>query len=107
MIGRLRGQLVSRQPPFLLLDVNAYPPVELEAMANPVACIFRLERSPTLGTAAIEDLDDLLAAAEHAGLRRTIALWLTQTLLPSRLPGVTVPETEQAVRRSERHLVIY
>ena len=37
---------------FLLLDVNVYPPAELEAMSNPVACIFRLERSPTLGTAA-------------------------------------------------------
>ena len=24
MIGRLRGQLVSRQPPFLLLDVNGF-----------------------------------------------------------------------------------
>jgi hypothetical protein len=42
----------------LLLDVNAYPPAELLAMSNPVACIFRLERSPTLGTAAIDDLDD-------------------------------------------------
>ena len=37
---------------FLLLDVNAYPLVELEAMSNPVACIFWLERSPALGTAA-------------------------------------------------------
>ena len=76
---------------FLLLDVNAYPPVELEAMPNPVACMFRLERSPTLGTAAIDDLDDLLSDPEHAGLRRAFALWLTQVLLPSRLPGVTVP----------------
>ena len=31
----------------------------------------------------------------HAELRRTIALWLTQTLLPSRLPGVTVPKVKK------------
>ena len=82
---------------FLLLDLNAYQPVELEAMPNPVACIFRLERSPTLGTAAIGDLEELLSDPRHAELRRTVALWLTQTLLPSRLPGVTVP----SVRRLE------
>ncbi len=76
---------------YLLIDIHALPPVELEAMTNPVACIFRLERSPTLGTAAIDDLNELLPEPEHADLRRTVALWLTQTLLPTRLPGVTVP----------------
>ena len=64
-------------------------------MPNPVACMFRLERSPTLGTAAIDDLVELLSDPEHAGLRRTVALWLTQVLLPSRLPGVTVPKVKK------------
>ncbi len=80
---------------FLLIDIHALPPVELEAMPNPVACIFRMERIPTLGTAAIHDLDQLLSDPQHAELRRTIALWLTQTLLPLRLPGVNVPIVEK------------
>ena len=31
----------------------------------------------------------------HAELRRTVALWLTETLLPSRLPAVTVPKVKK------------
>ena len=38
---------------------------------------------------------DLLSDPEHAGLRRAFALWLTEVLLPLRLPGVNVPKVHK------------
>lgn len=80
---------------FLLLDASAYPADQLEAMRNPVACILELEASRTLETRPIEILDEILSAPEHAGLRRALTQWLTRVLLPSRIPGATVPEVEK------------
>ena len=77
---------------YLLVDANAYPADQLAAMRNPVACILRLEASHELETQPIDQLDEILPAPEHAGLRRALTRWLTQVLLPSRMPGVTVPE---------------
>ena len=75
---------------YLLLDANAFPADQLEAMRNPVACILWLEGSRTLATAPIDELDKILDRREQAGLRRAMTLWLTQDFLPSRLPGITV-----------------
>ncbi len=79
---------------YLLLDANVYPAEQLAAMRNPAACLLWLEGSQTFGPEPIDDLDKILSAHEHAGLRRAFALWLTQVFLPSRLPGVTVPEVK-------------
>jgi hypothetical protein len=79
---------------YLLLDVNAYPADELERMRNPVACIFQLEASQTPVTQPIDQLDELLQAPEHKGLRKAARRWLNHVLLPLRFPGVTVPEVK-------------
>ena len=79
---------------YLLLDANAYPADRLEAMRNPVACILWLEGSRALTATPIGALDGILDRREQAGLRRALTLWLTQDFLPSRLPGVTVPEVK-------------
>ncbi len=80
---------------YLLLDANAYPADQLEEMRNPVACILQLEASQSLDTRPIDLLSEILSAPEHAGLRRAMTHWLTQVLLPSRLPGVTVPQVKR------------
>ncbi len=48
--SRVRGDERQRFYPF---------PDELEAMRNPVACLLWLEASRALGTAAIDELDEL------------------------------------------------
>ncbi len=80
---------------YLLLDANAFPAEQLAAMRNPAACLLWLEGSRTFGPEPIDNLDHVLSAPEHTGLRRAFALWLTQVFLPSRLPGVTVPEVKK------------
>ncbi len=82
---------------YLLIDANAYPAKQLQAMRNPVACILWLEATHGLepAMAPIDLLNEVLDRPEHAGLRRAMALWLTQVHLRSRLPGVTVPPVEK------------
>ncbi len=80
---------------YLLLDANALPADRLEGMRNPVACLLWLEGSRALETEPIEQLDRLLAKPEDAELRRAFVHWLTRVFLPSRLPGVTVPEVKK------------
>ncbi len=98
-------QLIAAAPPeiepylphlrYLLLDANAFDKGQLESMSNPVACLLWLEGSRNLATKPIEILESLLPQPEHSGLRRAVTLWLTQVFLPSRLPGVTVPEVKK------------
>ncbi len=79
---------------YLLLDVNAFPADRLEAMRNPVACLLWLEASETMNMRPIEELDQLLARPDDAGLRRAFALWLTKTFLPSRISDANVTTVE-------------
>ncbi|MEM7354753.1 MAG: Rpn family recombination-promoting nuclease/putative transposase [Acidobacteriota bacterium] len=80
---------------YLLLDANAWAAEQLASMHNPAACLLWLEGSQDLTPDPIDELDEALSAPEHAGLRRAFALWLSQVFLPSRLPGVTVPEVKK------------
>ena len=80
---------------YLLLDANVYPAEELERMRNPAACLLWLEGSQTLDTQPIEQLVSLLPKSEATGLGRAMTQWLTRVFLPSRLPGVTVPEVKK------------
>ena len=76
---------------YLLLDANAFPAAQLEAMRNPAACLLWLEGSETMDTRPIDELDQLLVRPEDAGLRRAFAQWLTTVFLPSRISDVNVP----------------
>ncbi len=80
---------------YLLLDANAFTADRLKGMRNPVACLLWLEGSRALETQPIDELDKLLSKPEDAELRRAFVHWLTRAFLPSRLPGVTVPEVKK------------
>ena len=80
---------------YLLLDVNSFPAAQLEAMRNPAACLLWLEGSEIMDTRPIDELDELLARPEDAGLRRAFAQWLTTAFLPSRITDVKVPVTKK------------
>lgn len=79
---------------YLLLDEHRIAESELPALRNLVAALFRLEQSRGLDqvrqvTAA---LLEWLRDPEQAGLRQAFGIWLSKVLLPTRLPGVRVPE---------------
>ncbi len=79
---------------YLLLDEHRIAESELPSLRNLVAALFRLEQSRGLErvrqvTAA---LLEWLRDPEQAGLRQAFGIWLSKVLLPTRLPGVTVPE---------------
>ncbi len=80
---------------YLLLDANAYEANQLERMRNPAACLFWLEASRAIDTRPIEQLVELLPKPEDADLRRAFKQWLVKVFLPTRLPGVNVPEVEK------------
>jgi hypothetical protein len=64
-------------------------------MRNPAACLLWLEASRAIETRPIDQLVGLLSKPEDDDLRRAFVQWLTQVFLPSRLPGVTVPEVKK------------
>lgn len=79
---------------YVLLDVRRLPLSKLEAMHNATACLFRLEASPSLELTvpALHHLDGLLDRDRHAALRRDVERWVREVLLPSRMPGVNLPD---------------
>ncbi len=80
---------------YLLLDANAFPEDQLEAMRNPAACLLWLEASETMTMRPIEELDRILSGPGDGSLRRAFALWLTTTFLPSRMSDANVPAMEK------------
>jgi hypothetical protein len=79
---------------YLLLDEHRIADSELPSLRNLVAALFRLEKSRGLEqvrqvTAA---LLEWLRDPEQAGLRQAFGIWLSKVLLPTRLPGVVIPE---------------
>ncbi len=80
---------------YLLLDANAFPADQLEAMHNPVACLLWLEASETLTIRPIKELRKVLSRPDDNDLRRAFALWLTTTFLPSRISDANVPKMEK------------
>lgn len=63
---------------------------------NLVATLFRLEahRSVDEVRELTAHLVEWLDKPEHVDLQRTFAMWLTQVVMPARLPGIEVPEVE-------------
>jgi hypothetical protein len=79
---------------YCLLDVMRMGASRLASAQNFAAALFQLERSRGLAEVrqVVMALAEWLKEPEHAELQRAFASWLARVLLPSRLPGVTVPE---------------
>jgi len=79
---------------YLLLDEGRH---DLQGVSadNLVAAIFRLEQSdnPADVRAMVQELIKWLKAPEQTSLRRAFAVWIRRVLLPVRLPGKPLPET--------------
>ncbi len=88
LIMDLPGGLDRYQPSFeyMLLDEGAYKTSELEHLNNLVAAIFRLEnaRSREDIILVMDNLLQWLQAPEQTLVRRSFAIWLHRTLLPSK-----------------------
>ena len=83
---------------YLLLDEGAL--VERAALPvtqNLAAALFRLEhsREPEEVVGLVHALVEWLKAPEQDGLRRAFATWLSQVLVPRRLPEVTLNATTE------------
>jgi predicted transposase YdaD len=79
---------------YFLLDVMRLAESRLASSQNLVVALFRLERSRGLAEVRqlVIALAEWLREPEQAELQRAFASWIARVLLPSRLPGVTVPE---------------
>ena len=78
---------------YLLLDEGRLADSELASLRNLAAALFRLEKSrgPEEVQSVVAALLEWLRGPEQAELRRAFGTWLSQVLLPARLPGITVP----------------
>lgn len=79
---------------YCLLDEGQIADSDLEALRNLAAALFRLEKSR-----GPEDIQRVLTALMEwmrepglAELRRSFTTWLVNVLLPSRVPGITIPQ---------------
>ena len=79
---------------YLLLDEGCFEESELAGLRNLAAALFRLEnsREPQDVERVLTCLLDWLSAPEQRELRRAFTVWLRRVLLPSRLPGVDLPQ---------------
>jgi len=76
---------------YLLLQERSYKESDLAGMRNLVAALFRLEnaRKPEDVRRVVQALADWVGAGSE--LARSFSEWLSQILLPSRLPAAEVP----------------
>lgn len=79
---------------YFLVDEGRIAGSELESLRNVAAALFRLERSQEPGDLkrVLEALQEWLNRPEHSELRRAFASWLSNVLLPMRMPGVEIPQ---------------
>ncbi|HEY3491572.1 MAG TPA: Rpn family recombination-promoting nuclease/putative transposase [Solirubrobacterales bacterium] len=95
LIEEVPGGLERHRPSlrYWLVDESRLVKSELAFERNAAAVLFRLEREGRLAEIeqGVRTLDELLDKEEHRELRRAFAIWLSQVLLPSRLPGVQIP----------------
>jgi predicted transposase YdaD len=77
---------------YALLDETRVPEMELESERNLAAALFRLEKSRDL-EAFRQEVGRIAADLPlDEGLRASVYTWLTQVLLPSKFPGLPLPE---------------
>ncbi len=90
------GNLCDYSPrlKYLLLDEGAIDVSAPWALKNLVAALFRLEKSrgPQPLEAAVAALAGWLSGPEQASLRRAFTIWIKRVLLPSRFPGIDLPD---------------
>ncbi|MFL6294135.1 MAG: Rpn family recombination-promoting nuclease/putative transposase [Thermoanaerobaculia bacterium] len=96
LIEEAPGGLGRHRPSlrYWLIDESRLSESELASEPdNLAAALFRLERGRRLAeiNQDVATLGELLNKPEHRELRRAFAVWLSQVLLPSRLPGVRIP----------------
>ena len=96
LVEPVPGGLESYRPRlrYAMIDEARIPEMELESERNLAAALFRLETSRDAqdvgsGMAAMAAC---LAGSADESLRRSVETWLKQVLLPTRFPGVQVPE---------------
>ena len=80
---------------YALVDVWRSPGLE-RGLRNLADAVFRLQRVESLGAGRreVRQLVEWLDAEDWADLRRALSAWIMKALLPSRLPGVSIPEAE-------------
>jgi hypothetical protein len=79
---------------YFLLDAGRIAESKLESSRNLAAALFQLERSraPVDVQRILVALSDVLKEPEHLELNRAFTVWINRVLLPSRMPGVAIPE---------------
>jgi predicted transposase/invertase (TIGR01784 family) len=94
LIEPVPGGLEAYRPHlrYALLDEMRVPEMELESERNLAAALFRLEKSRDLEdfrrqVARIADNPQL-----DEGIRKSVRTWLVQVVLPTRFPGLSLPE---------------
>src|SRR5436305_354880 len=96
LIEQVPGGLERYRPRlcYCLLDEMRIADSELESLRNVAAALFRLEKSRSP-----EDIERVLTALlewlwepEMAALRESFAAYLSEVLLPNRVPGAVIPQ---------------
>lgn len=99
LIEEVPGGLERHRPRlrYWLIEEARLSKMEPESERNLAAALFQLEQSH--GVTEVErlvaGLHEMLPRPEHRELRRAFAIWLSQVLLPSRLPGIRVPKVAE------------
>ncbi|MEA2564144.1 MAG: hypothetical protein QOH06_5648 [Acidobacteriota bacterium] len=96
LVEPVPGGLESYRPQlrYALIDESRIPKMELEAERNLAAALFRLETSrgaEDVGRGMAE-MAACLTGSSDESLRRSVETWLKRVLLPTRFPGLHVPE---------------
>jgi len=96
LIEEVPGGLERYRPSlrYCLLDEMRLADSGLESLQNLAAALFRLEQGqgPDEIRRVLAALVEWLREPEHESLRRAFQTWLVRVLLPSRAPGVHIPE---------------
>jgi predicted transposase YdaD len=96
LIEEVPGGLERYRPSlrYCLLDELRLGESDLESLRNLAAALFRLEQGqgPQEIHGVLTALAEWLKAPEHESLRRAFRTWLVRVLLPSRAPGIHIPD---------------
>jgi predicted transposase/invertase (TIGR01784 family) len=96
LIEEVPGGLERYRPSlrYCLLDELRLAESDLDSIRNLAAALFRLEqgRGPQEIRGVLSALTEWLKEPEHESLRRAFRTWLVRVLLPSRAPGIHIPD---------------
>lgn len=99
LIEPVSGGLEAFLPSFryLVLDEAHLPKEVLGPLDNPATAVFEVERSESLEQVrqVIAAVREMPLGAEGEAIRRDMAVWLRQVVLPARLPDEQLPEVDE------------